>query len=480
MGDLVVDFDRTLVKANSLIEAIWQLLITEPAKLFRILFTQRVWVNAKAKIFVSANVVGNHLQIRPEVEDLIRIHLQKGSRVVVASGSPSIVIRRVLERIDLQKVEVLASDSVLLKGRRKLEALETLGVREFTYVGDSLHDIPLWRKSRTALDVSRTVPYIVHRVFSATTLQKLKINRRGSLKTFLEVVRVKQWAKNLLIFIPPVLALTDGTSSLENLHIWSGVAAFFAFNSVASIVYITNDLVDLSVDRNHPTKFSRPIASGSLPVATALTLPIFLGSLAFVFTSLSQSSSLAGVLVVYLLAASSYSLHLKKIAIVDVVILSGLHMLRLFVGSQVFGVVLTFWFVVFAFLFFVSMACLKRYVEWSKLEGSREASSGVRHRRGYTDLDTGYLWSSGLAFFIASSVVLASYLQVKFQLETLANSDYIAILVLPIWVVLVGRVWLAASRGVAPAEPLFAFLRPVSLALALAGLIALFVAGAQS
>ena len=478
MGSLVVDFDRTLVKTNSLIEAIWHLLIAEPAELLRIILSQRVWVKAKAMIFESAKGVENHLQIRPEVEHLMRTQLQGGARVVVASGSPSIVIRRVLERIDLQGVEVLGSDSALLKGGRKLKALQSLGLSDFTYVGDSRHDIPLWRSSQIPLDVSNTLLYMFHKVFSGGNLLQMEVDRRGTLKSILGALRVRQWAKNLLIFVPPILALADRTLSLENLNIWSGAIAFLAFNLAASIVYLSNDLVDLHADRNHPTKRYRPIASGSLPVASAIMLVILSGFVLFVLTLLSQSSLSAVSLGIYLIVALSYSLKLKTIPIVDTVVLSGLHILRLVVGSQAFGVRLTFWFLVFVFLFFVSMAFLKRYVEWSKVAESQEVRKDVWHRRGYLAGDTGFLWSAGLSAFMASSVVLASYLQVKFQIEVLTYADYTAFLALPIWLVLVGRVWLSATRGDAPSEPIFAFLKPVSLAFASAGLIVLFLAGA--
>ena len=158
---------------------------------------------------------------------------------------------------------------------------------------------------------------------------------------YLKLLRVKHYIKNFLVFLPLFFSgrLTQTT---DFLHV-SGM--FFAFSFCASIIYIINDICDIEKDRLHPTKSSRPLASGSVTVTQAYILIVLLAILAVAASAYSAGDKvLAWVcLLLYVLSNVGYSKGLKNIAIVDVFILMLGYVLRLFCGALVVDVSVSGW-----------------------------------------------------------------------------------------------------------------------------------------
>ncbi|MBU3742545.1 MAG: hypothetical protein FGM24_09725, partial [Candidatus Kapabacteria bacterium] len=172
-------------------------------------------------------------------------------------------------------------------------------------------------------------------------------------------LRVHQWVKNLLLIVPLMLAhhLADA-SALQTV-----VIAMVAFSFVASAIYIVNDIVDVASDRAHPTKRHRPLAAGRLRVRDAvIAVPVLVGiSLGISLAWLPISFTMW--LGVYLLATTAYSFGLKRIMLVDVLVLSGLYTLRIMAGGAAAGVLVSPWLLMLSLFLFTSLAFVKRYTE---------------------------------------------------------------------------------------------------------------------
>src|SRR5919199_5051397 len=143
-----------------------------------------------------------------------------------------------------------------------------------------------------------------------------------------DALRVHQWVKNLLVFVPVLLDHKISDPAV----LWKAIVAFAAFCCAASGAYMMNDLLDREADRRHPTKRHRPFAAETLsPVFGMLTAPLlFLGAL---LCSLWLSPKFVILLTTYVVVTTAYSVYLKEIAVLDVLLLAGLYTLRVMAGD---------------------------------------------------------------------------------------------------------------------------------------------------
>jgi hypothetical protein len=161
--------------------------------------------------------------------------------------------------------------------------------------------------------------------------------RRG-FRTVLKAIRVHQWLKNVLIFVP--LVLNQEYASIGTAL--AAVVAFFAFSFAASAVYVLNDLTDLKNDRKHKTKRNRPLASGALSIPHGVMIGCGL-ALASLGLALTLPWEFVGVLVVYAVVTTTYSFVLKRKLLVDVFTLASLYTLRIVAGAMATGTDFSFW-----------------------------------------------------------------------------------------------------------------------------------------
>jgi 4-hydroxybenzoate polyprenyltransferase len=301
---------------------------------------------------------------------------------------------------------------------------------------------------RSALRSARITPV---RVFAEQT---------SPLKAWPKAIRIHQWAKNVLIFLPLVLAHVHHRALVA-----ASLAAFLSFGLCASATYIVNDLLDLDADRQHPRKRRRPFASGDLSAITGVVV-------VFLFLAASAALALAvphiirliapnlvltppfqinffGWLLVYLVTTLAYSLRLKRAVLVDVVILSGLYTIRILAGSAATNVAISTWLAGFSIFFFLSLAFVKRFAE---LESLRERGGDSPSGRGYHVADIEQLRSFGTASGYASVVVLTLYISnlAAAQLYHHTNRLWLLAPVLLLWL---SRLWLQASRGLLDEDP---------------------------
>ena len=251
--------------------------------------------------------------------------------------------------------------------------------------------------------------------------------------------------------------------------------AFLAFGLCASATYILNDLLDLEADRRHPTKHRRPFAAGNLPATRgALVIAIFLLASALLALGLPflayrnplipilpvHPYAFAGWLLVYAVTTTAYSFALKRIALVDVIVLSGLYTIRILAGSAATAIPVSTWLAGFSIFFFLSLAFVKRFSELESLRRRHlgtpagipsQIASQPANGRGYIVSDLEQLRTFGTSAAYASVVVLTLYIS---ALDTrLYHHPGRLWLLVPVLLLWVSQLWLLASRDLLHDDP---------------------------
>jgi 4-hydroxybenzoate polyprenyltransferase len=278
-------------------------------------------------------------------------------------------------------------------------------------------------------------------------------------------VRAHQWVKNLLLFVPILL----DHRLFERDVMMRGLIAFVAFCLAASGGYVLNDLMDLEADRHHPAKRDRPFASFTLPVAVGIALaPLLLVSSVVIGATLLPRDFLL-LLLLYIVMTAAYSSYLKRIAVLDVLLLAGLYTLRVLAGVAGSGVRFSTWLLAFAMFLFLSLAFLKRHAELLALAPDQPVSL---RRRGYLTGDVQWLGTMGSASGYLAVLVLALYLNSD-EVVRLYRKPAVLFLVCPLLLFWTGRMWLMAHRGQIHEDPIVASARdPASyIVAALVGLV---------
>lgn len=268
------------------------------------------------------------------------------------------------------------------------------------------------------------------------------------------LLRPHQWVKNLLVFVPILL----DHRLMEPDTMARGVGAFIAFCLAASGAYVVNDLLDREADRSHPTKRNRPFASSALPVTVGYVLaPLLIASSVAVGAAVGSTDFLA-LLILYIVLTTAYSAYLKRVAVLDVLLLAGLYTLRVLAGIAASGVRFSTWLLAFSTFLFLSLAFLKRHGEISTL--AQDLPAGTR-RRGYLPGDVQWLRTMGAASGYLSVLVLALYLNSD-QVVILYRKPAVLFLVCPLLLFWTSRMWLLAHRGEIHEDPIVASARDPS------------------
>jgi 4-hydroxybenzoate polyprenyltransferase len=244
--------------------------------------------------------------------------------------------------------------------------------------------------------------------------------------------------------------------------------AFLAMCLASSGAYIANDLIDLEADRLHDTKRHRPFASGRLDgrFGAASAVVLLAGAVA---VAASFSLPLATAILGYIALTFAYSLWLKTMLAVDVLLLAGLYCLRLEIGGLATRIAISPWTLTFAMFLFVSLALMKRYAE---LHNARSSGVAVALRRGYRVEDLPAVSMLGCASGMTAVLVIALYVNgddVR-RLYSWPNLLWGICAVVLLWIM---RLWLLTHRGEMHEDPvLFALKDSWSIALAFgAGII---------
>jgi 4-hydroxybenzoate polyprenyltransferase len=467
---LVVDLDGTLVRTDLLVEGIAALL----KRNFLYIFLLPLWLlkgkaNFKRQIASRVELDANLLPYHTELLDFIESEKRRGRSVLLVTASNQKFANAVAEHVGLFD-EVLASDAhVNRSGRQKLAwLLEKFGDGGFDYAANGRVDLPIWAHSREAILVNATNGVRQAAERHNRTIRIFEDRDSHQLTRYLKALRLHQWLKNLLIFVPLIMA--HRINELDLLA--QAVMAFFSFGLCASSVYLLNDLFDLPEDREHPTKHKRPFASGQISmVHGAAMIPVLLIS-GFAIASLLPIEFVA-VLSLYYVLTLAYSLRLKQFAVIDVLTLAVLYTLRVIAGAAAVTVMPSFWLLAFSMFLFLSLALAKRFTELFGLQKQEQTRAAGRD---YTTSDLEALSQFGSASAFASVLLLALYINSETVLELYTRPQVIWLLC-PLLLFIVMRIWLQARRGELDEDPvIFAISDRYSQILAVIGALLLWLA----
>jgi 4-hydroxybenzoate polyprenyltransferase len=463
---LCVDVDGTLIKSDTLLDAMFTLLRRKPlTALLSSLAVFRGKAAFKAEIARHITLDPTTLPYNRPLLNHLREEHAAGREIYLATASNEKQARGIADYLGIVAGVFASRENVNLRRSAKLDALQhQFQERGFDYVGNAAPDIPVLARAKIGM-LANPSPGLPARL----KLQRIKIHRIFEdrapwFRTLVKATRVRQWPKNLLIFLPVALAhmLSDRHKLLAT------SIAFLSFSLVASTAYILNDMLDVEADRNHPKKRNRPFAAGDLSPQTGILMMCILVAVAaaLAWRLPPQFSFWLGA---YFMTTVAYSLLLKKIALLDVVTLAGLYTVRLIVGGAASQVLLSTWLGGFSIFFFLSLAMVKRY---SELDSLRRAGRMPANERGYFLEDMEQLRSFGTASAYASIVVFTLYINNP-EISHLYVHAHRLWMLIPVLILWISRIWLLAHRGKLDEDPVvFALTDRLSPAF---GLVALLI-----
>lgn len=411
---LAVDLDGTLVRTDLTYESFWSAFGRSWTVPF--VAAARLWHGRpalKRRLAELGKVNVGDLPYDAEVLNYIRSWRLEGGRTALVTASDQELATKVADHLG-EFDEVYGTTGINLKGSRKAAFLvEKFGEKHFAYVGDSAADLPVWEKASKAITVH--APGALRARVDAVNGNSAHLSAAGvPLSVYVAALRPHQWLKNLLVFVPMLMAHEFTVATIVR-----SIVAFVSFSLIASAVYLVNDLLDLSADRAHPRKRNRPLASGALPIAhgTFLSPFVFLAGFAL---AVSIDLAFAGIMAIYFVATIAYSIDLKRRLVIDICALAGLYALRVLAGGLATHISPSVWLLAFSIFFFYSLAAIKRQAE---LIDSAAAGRIKIQGRSYRPHDVplmasmaasaGYVSVLVMALYVNSADVLEHYSQPK-------------------------------------------------------------------
>jgi len=457
---LCVDLDGTLVKSDTLVDSTLALARQHPSRLLQL----PRWIGEgkaalKRHITSSVELDVVHLPYNQELLHFLTEEHARGREIYLATAADRALAQRVADHLGLF-AGVFASDgSINLAGSNKLAAFRERFGDNFCYIGNASPDLPLLRACVDPM-VANPTRALSSALRSASVSPSRTFSDAASIpKAWLKAIRLHQWAKNILLFLPLLLAHVRSGGLLAG-----AVVAFLSFGLCASATYIINDLLDIEADRYHPRKRRRPFASGDLSAIhgvavvglfflaaalLALAVPYVIGVISPAL-ALAHPYKFLQWLAIYTVATLAYSLRLKRAILIDVIVLSGLYTIRIIAGSAATGIPVSTWLAGFSIFFFLSLAFVKRFAELESLK----ARGGITSKgRGYNVDDIEQLRSFGSASAYASVVVFTLYISNLSNATELYRHDKRLWLLVPVLLLWLSRLWLIASRGQLDEDP---------------------------
>ncbi|MBN8832232.1 MAG: UbiA family prenyltransferase [Sphingomonadales bacterium] len=441
---LCVDLDGTLVRTDMLHETLLLLAKSSPASLAALPgWLARGKAGFKHLIAARVAVDASGLPYRTDILTLIEQARAEGRPVVLATASPTKVATAIAEHLGVFDAVLSSDEGTNLSARAKADLLvERFGERGFDYIGNDTADLPVFARARRAFLVSSRggLRRAAARGHDDVTFLDDPV---GGLRAWAKALRIHQWLKNLLVFVPLVAA-----HQLLNLPLLGvAILAFLSYSLCASSVYLLNDLLDLPSDRAHRKKKNRPFASGALPVkAGIVAAPVLLAS--SIALAFFVPPRFLAVLAIYYLLTVLYSFFLKKQVVVDVMLLAGLYTLRIIAGAAATGIKPSFWLLALSMFTFLSLAMVKRYSELRIAMASAKPLAG----RGYHPDDLPVVLALGSSSGMVSVLILALYTQAEIVPDMYPAPEWLW-LAPPLMLYWTARLWMKAQRGEVDDDP---------------------------
>jgi 4-hydroxybenzoate polyprenyltransferase/phosphoserine phosphatase len=464
---LAVDLDGTLIATDLLWEAIIALLKRNPLYLFLLPFwALRGAYALKLELASRVDIDPEELPYRDEFLAFLQEEHAKGRELYMATGSHRRFADRIASHLGIFTGVFASEKRVSLTSHHKREALDkAFGTGRYDYAGNSQADLAVFDGARGAIVVA---PDRVAGNYQRRSGARLFKATRASLKPIMKMLRVHQWAKNSLVFVPAILA----NYILDFPTLIACVTAFAAFSLAASAIYIINDLIDLPLDRKHKTKRNRPLAAGVISIPVALSTA---GALMLAAASIAMTLPwmFGGVLAAYVAMTTAYTFALKRMLLIDVLTLAGLYTVRVVAGAAATMIDVSFWLLAFSVFFFLSLALVKRFVELQDNPASTSKIAG----RGYRVADKQVLGEAGMASAFAAALVLALYIDSP-EVQELYGQPWMIWPLCPLVLYLTIRIWVLARRDEMHEDPVVFLLTDWrSVMMVVLGAVLVFTAG---
>jgi len=452
---LVVDLDRSLLATDLLHESVVALLRSNLFSVFQLPFWLAKGIpHLKRQVAQRAEIDVSVLPVNESVLAFVTDEHERGRRLVLATASDALLAEKVAGRLGIFSLVIANNGAANLKGERKLaEIRSALGPEtEFEYLGDSRSDLPIFREASVSHLVDPSAGLLDAANKSARVGRVFRRDGAKLLPTVAKTVRAHQWVKNLLIFLPAILA-----HDLSNQVVITLLTGFLAFSLVASGTYIVNDLVDLEADRKHPVNRKRPIAAGRIGLPTAIGL-MALCVAGGILLAVTVPAPFLGIVALYAMLSLAYSGYLKRLLVIDVLALASFYSMRILAGGVAAAVPISGWLLSFSIFFFLGLALLKRYVEL--LMSRSDGKPGTA--RAYSGDDVTFVGAFGVVSGMLAILVFVLYLNSGDVVVLYSRPELLWWVNLPLiyWTM---RMWLNASRGLIHSDPIISALKdPVS------------------
>jgi 4-hydroxybenzoate polyprenyltransferase len=440
---ICVDLDGTLLYGDTLLDSFalamhsWPILIRIPG-----------WI-LQGKAALKDRLADN-IKLNPEILpynntliEFLRDQKELGKRLILVTAAHETIGHAINQYLCLFDDVIGSTEIRNLRGKEKARILiENFGYKQFCYIGNDRTDLQIWNVAESGIVVNATKK-VIYKANKATKITKIILKKSSFNRALLKELRLYQWIKNLLVFVPIITA-----NALYDLHAWFYAAVVFsAFCATASGTYVLNDLLDLEADRAHPIKRNRPFASGILSIQTGMVL---FPSLFLLGLLLASIANVLLFVLFYALINIAYSIKLKEFPIIDLFILASVYTIRLYAGGVTTGHNVSLWLLAFSCFLFFALAIIKRVAD---LITSKRLNGGQDHRRGYNIKDIVILQSMGICSSFVSSLVLALYVQSE-AAASLYHSPRILWAIVPLILFWQCRLWLSASRGYIKEDPI--------------------------
>lgn len=443
---LVVDLDGTLIKTDMLFETAWSVLSSNIKASFTVikyLFSGKAIL--KQKLAAIAQIDMGLLPYNDTVLEFIRDWREGGGRVALVTASDQVIAEAIASHVGLFDEVHASQGGRNLKGPIKAEFLvERFGPENFDYIGDARADLPVWQCAKRAITVNASAS--LKKAVDAISTNSVHLGSHNlDWKSYAKALRPHQWLKNTLIFVP---AIASHDASSET---WLEVLlAFIAFSLVASSVYVLNDLLDLSADRDHPRKRSRPLASGDIPLIHGSLMAPGLLVLGLLTALTVGRLEFIGIILAYYVLTTAYSLTLKRRLVIDICTLAGLYTMRVLAGGAATGLPLSVWLLAFSIFIFLSLAAVKRQAELvDGISTGRIQATG----RAYRAEDLPIVAMMAIASGYVSVLVLALYINTP-AMQNLYSYPQLLWGVCPILLYWISRMVMITHRGKMEDDPI--------------------------
>lgn len=422
---ICVDLDRALLRTNLAYETLVALGKQRPRLMLRLpgWLARGGRAALKAELARHTHIDGATLPLDEELLGRLRAAHARGRELALFSSLDQAIVEGVARRLGIFRT----ARGNLADRERKLEAMREAYGEDFDPVVDGVDGRGQSEEENGGAPSAAA---------------------RGPLRLWTRALRLHQWAKNALIFVP--VLLTGPLASVGDAV--EAAFAFLAFGLLASAGYLVNDLLDLEADRHHATKRRRPFAAGELSIRAGLVAVPSMVLLAAAIC-LFLPAPFAAVAAAYLVITLAYSLHLKEQPLLDVIVLAGLFTIRVLAGAVLLDKPISYWLLTFAMFLFLSLALIKRCSEL------QAAGGGALKHRGYTQTDLALLVPLGLASAVAANVIFVTYLINEHLPSHVYRRPELLWLILPVLLWWTLRLWRVTLHGGMHEDPVFFALR---------------------